>query len=90
MSRRVLAVMDTLIALLATQGPCTADLLARLSGGHRWLVHRRLRAAWGEDLVSVIATTRAGDVWRLTARGRARAVQLREDEPRFARLARTR
>jgi len=78
--------MDTLIALLAVHGPSTADRLARRGGTWRWLTARRLHALWLDDLVSVDA----GKLWKLTARGHARAGVLRLDEPRFARLVRTR
>lgn len=78
--------MDTLIALLAVRGPCTCAQLARLSKTWRWLTNRRLHALWMDDLVGITA----GDVWRLTPRGHARASVLREDEERFERMTRTR
>jgi hypothetical protein len=41
---------------------------------------------WDDYLADVVR----GDVWRLTDVGHAWAAELREDEPRFARLTRTR
>ena len=76
----------TLVALLAVHGPRTTAELARLAGLPRWWVRRRLIALWDEDLADVVR----GDVWRLTASGHSWAAELREDEPRFARLTRTR
>jgi hypothetical protein len=77
---------DTLLALLATYGPCASDRLARLCRGWRWLVRRRLLTLWDEELVDV---TR-GDVWRLTPLGRERVEELKQDAARFERLRRTR
>jgi hypothetical protein len=77
---------DTLLALLATYGPCTSGRLARLCKGWRWRVRRRLLALWDEELVDV---TR-GDVWRLTPLGRERVEELKQDAARFERLRRTR
>ena len=77
--------LDALIALLAAHGRCTPERLAGLLSHPRWLVSRRLRALWLEDLVSA-----EGHVWRLTKRGWVRARELRRDEERFEWLIRTR
>ena len=76
----------TLVALLSVYGPRTSAELARLAGQPRWWVRWLLHRLWDDNLADVVR----GDVWRLTSRGHEWAAELREDEPRFARLTRTR
>lgn len=75
-----------LVALLAVHGPRTTAELARLAGLPGWWVRWRLHTLWDDYLADV----ERGDVWRLTNRGHEWAAALRENEPRFARLTRTR
>jgi predicted transcriptional regulator len=78
-------VHDVLIASLAAYGPSTlAQLVTRLRAREGRL-RRQLDALWRDDLVSV-----DGALYRLTARGHARASMLRARERRFEGLIRTR
>ena len=73
--------MLPLIAVLSAYGPLPAQRIGQLLRCPHKRTLRRLARAWEQDLVSC-----HGELWRLTARGHARAQLLREDEERFGKL----
>jgi hypothetical protein len=78
---RLPTLLSIVIAVLSAYGPLSSERLGQLLRTPQRRVQRGLTRAWEADLVSC-----DGQLWRLTARGHARATVLREDEVKFGKL----